>query len=83
MVRLLTDHSLESSGGRSKGCKLEISSCDFQVGGAPICMRWASALPSCVGWLLRRNEIEIVDTSKVVQKKDVEVSMAALFANGR
>jgi uncharacterized protein YuzE len=28
-------------------------------------------------------EIEILDASKVVQKKDVEVSMAALFANGR
>ena len=28
-------------------------------------------------------EIEILDTSKVVQKKGVEVSIAALFANGR
>jgi len=28
-------------------------------------------------------EIEILDASKVVQKKDVEVSMAPLFANGR
>jgi len=28
-------------------------------------------------------EIEILDASKEVQKRDVEVSMAALFANGR
>lgn len=28
-------------------------------------------------------EIEILDASKVVQKKDIEVSMAALFADGR
>ena len=28
-------------------------------------------------------ETEILDASKVVQKKDVEVSMAPLFANAR